>query len=67
MELTVELGKLPYLKAMDGLASTYDMQGRLSEAENLFESVFEGYQHLIGPLHPHYLSIKYNLGSIYEY
>lgn len=61
------LQNIPALRAMDGLASVYDMQGRLSEAEDLYRSVLEGYRHHISPSHPHYLSSKHNLASTYEY
>ena len=41
------LQSIPALRAMDGLASIYDMQGRLSEAEDRYGSVLEGSRHHI--------------------
>ena len=46
------LQSIPALGAMDGLASIYDMQGQLSEAEDLYGSVLEGFRHHISPFHP---------------
>jgi len=60
-------GGVHTMRALGGLATVYDMQGRLDEAQELQLRVLTTVEQLLGQSHPLYLQSLHDLGSIYEY
>ena len=54
------------LISMTNLASTYQIQGRWNEAEELFVQVIDMRKRLLGAEHPHTLTSMANLASMYQ-
>lgn len=58
---------VPTNRALGKLASVFDMQGRLEEAEELQSRVAATTEKQLGRSHPLYLVSAHDLGSVYEY
>ena len=57
----------PYVAgSLNNLAALYRAQGRYAEAEPLYRSALEMYQHLLGLEHPLVATSQCNLGAIYQ-
>jgi len=59
------LDHLSTLRTINNLGNLYSDQGRLNEAEKMYERALSGYEKALGPEHTSTLDTVNNLGTLY--
>jgi tetratricopeptide (TPR) repeat protein len=66
MEIKVAEERVVILDAIHQLGSLYADQGKLGEAEKMFERALQGYEKALGLEHTSTLDTVNNLGNLYK-